>query len=249
MTDWLGNLPSWVSAIVASCALIFTSWTAYNSHWSARAARTQAQIALDAQEERNEKDKSEQASKVAAWIEHRGDSVASELYVNYLNASNLPVFGLSCRLTTRTRPDTLEAVVVPSNEAKEVRYRSATEWARAYSYDLFAEVLSSLGMDHLEHEEEFGHEIERLKGACFESFCSLIAHRGIEIQFTDLAGVQWCRNSDGDLCNHGFLVELPYPDRWEWMVDMMKKHIRDGLQPIRDESQHSNLGGPDQISD
>lgn len=92
-------------------------------------------------------------------------------------------------------------------------------------------------------------EIIRVFGACFESFCGLIAHRGIEIQFTDLAGVQWCRNSDRDLCNHGFLVELPHPDRWERMVGMMKNHTRDGLQPIKHESQHSNLGGPDHISD
>lgn len=232
MNDWLGSLPSWVSAIT----LVFTSWTAFNSHRSAGAARTQAQIALEAQKERDEKDKSDQASKVAAWVEYHGESVASELYVCYLNASDLPVFNLCCRLTTRTTVDWLGDAVTPSAEAYKVRYSSATEWARCYAYDLCADFISLLEMDHLEHGEEFGQEIEDIKAGCFESVCRLIAHRGIEIQFNDLRGNQWCRNSDGNLCNHGFLVQLPYPDRWEWMVDLVKDQVKAGLQATKEKS-------------
>lgn len=184
-------VPSWLSAIVASCALIFTSWTAYNSQRSAKASEKQAQIAVEQQRQRDEQDEHEQASKIAGWVEY--STAPSDDYVQndarikfllkYINASEQPVYSFKARSTVEPTPGVTMTVCPPCK--KECEDEIATLEITAFTRL----------KDEIKNQELPGG----FYAVAYELMAEEVCRAGVEIEFTDSKGQIWNRASNGVL--------------------------------------------------
>ncbi len=190
MNDWLGNLPSWVSAIAASCALIFTSWTAFNSQRSARASEKQARVALDQQHQRNEKDWQEQASKVAAWIgaSEKGGG-QSIIYVRWVNSSEVPAYTMEITPVSHPRYRYLVPVVEPTSQVRSVKFEALTERIQS----------EALEASNAAAQTRLSSTLDRLVGVHSTKKILEVQQAGATVRFRDTNNAVWCRLPDGKL--------------------------------------------------
>ena len=191
MTDWLGNLPSWVSAIAASCALIFTSWTAYNSQRSAKASEMQAQIATEQQRQRDEKEDREQASKVAAWLflEQHGNG-PPVFHVRYVNTGPLPAYRLLVTPVRRPSFKLLIPVVEPTWGVRSVRLENLTVEVQELGRKMARESDGPRWVRWILWWT--GSPDSNMRGMDIES-------SGVTMQFRDASGIVWRRAPSGQL--------------------------------------------------
>lgn len=182
--DW-GNVPSWLSPLIAAIALIFTARSARYSRKSAAAA--QGQII-----HRNRKEWKEQASNVAGWISVNIDAETKKplVYLHYVNANAVPAYNFVATLESCYTRRLKMGILAPTEGVRTVQFPAASDWIRQ-AIEAKMSTFQQLPFGGSSYEESTWIETH--------SRAYTVQQSGVSVQFQDSYGVIWRRDADGVL--------------------------------------------------
>jgi hypothetical protein len=177
-----GNVPTWVLAVTTLLAFVAAAFAAVATYELLRVESRRHAVALEAQRQREEAQRREQASRVAAWYGRwssvvKGPGMTAD-HREWLrcgaiisNASDLPVYNVRVSLCVAVEP------------SAGLAWRQGERFAGALR-------LMPPGQEHIELPDHVRTEEE----ASGNQPTWLVA-----IEFTDASGVQWLRDPRGRL--------------------------------------------------